>query len=293
MLNKIIGVDLGATKIAAGLVTKDGRVSNQMKIKTQASQGPKKIIDNLVNLIRQYKSFKVGLAVAGQIDIKKGKIIFAPNMSCLNNFSLVSTLQEKLGKRFKIKIDNDANCFALAENKFGAGKGVKNIVCLTLGTGIGGGVIIDNRLYHGQGFGSELGHMIIESNGRLCPCGKRGHLEAYASGGAIERRYKKIADKKLSATEIEKKAKQGDKIAKQIYKEASQYLARGLASLVNILDPEIIIIGGGVGVRSQLIYKYFKPEIEKNIFFKDRRVKIQKSKLGEKAGIIGAAMLFY
>jgi len=298
MIDQIIGVDLGATKIATGLVNQKGKVVKKVKIATEAEKGIDKVVENVVFSIEQVapeKVSKIGLACAGQIDIKKGVIVYSPNLKW-KRIPLVRLISQKIEKElawedFKIFIDNDANCFTLAEAIYGAARGKKYVVGLTLGTGIGSGIVINGKIYHGQTFASEAGHMIVEPGGRECACGRKGHLEAYASGGAIERKYKELTGRKKIATDIEIEALQNkESEAFQIYQEAGKYLGIGLANIASILDPEIIVLGGGLA-RSDLLIDKAKVEFEKEIFFRDKATKIIKTKLGDDAGIVGAACI--
>ena len=301
MQKNIIGLDIGGTKIALGLVTRQGKIIKKIEFQTEPQKRFEEVIKNIILGLKKLKVTqigKVGIGIAGQIDSQTGKIIFSPNIPKWKNIPVAKLLTKKLGlefkqeKNFEIKIGNDANCFALAENIFGAGQKTKHMIGITLGTGIGGGLICNGKLYVGQGYAAELGHMILVSQGRRCPCGKKGCLEAYASGKAIENTYFKITKKKKSAIEIENEAfVKGEKsFAFKIYKEAGKYLGVGLSNLINILDPELIVLGGGLG-RSRLLLKFAKEGILKNTFFKKRKTNIVQAKLGKEAGIIGAALL--
>ncbi|MBU1167392.1 ROK family protein, partial [Patescibacteria group bacterium] len=238
----------------------------------------------------------VGVGIAGQIDADKGLLVYSPNMPKLTHVDIKAQLNSIMKKldleeNLAIKVDNDANAFALAEHHIGAAKDFKDVVVLTLGTGVGGGLIVDKQLYHGQSFASELGHMVVEVNGRRCSCNLLGHLEAYSSGTSIEKMYNEETGITKDALEIEKEA-QADPQSQgaKVYQKAGEYLGFGLASLVNILDPEIIVLGGGIG-RSDLIYQVASKICQQNIFFQDRKVNIVKSELSNDAAIIGAAML--
>lgn len=289
-----IGVDIGGTKIAAGLVDRKGKIVKKVKISTgkTVAQGIKNLIFAVDSLARG-GLYPVGIGCAGQIDTELGKVIYSPNMPAWHNVPLLILLAQRLGRRCKMKIDNDANCFTLAEWKFGAGRGYNYVIGLTLGTGIGSGAVLDGKLFHGVANAPEIGHTVVEFNGRKCACGKLGHLEAYASGGAIERKYFKLTGKKLKATDIEKKVYLGDKMAKQVYNEAKKYLATGLANVISSFDPEIIILGGAIGVKSKLIYRGLENLVQRYLFFKSKKIKIKKAKLGENGGLIGAAMLHH
>ncbi len=299
--NNTIGIDIGGTKIAIGLVDSKGNVLKKIKFDTVRNKSFQDAVDKIIIGLKKLgikKVGRIGIGIAGQIDSENGIIVHSPNISSWKNVPVISTLENKLNREFKkkinfkIKIANDANCFVLGEAKYGAGKDLKNVIGLTLGTGLGGGLIMNGKIYKGQGYATELGHFIIEEEGRRCSCGMKGCLESYVSGRAIEDEYFKRSKKKLSALEIEQEAiKEGRKSkAHNVYKEAGKYLGIGIANLINILDPDIVIIGGGLG-RSDLLFKEAKKEASKNIFFKKRKVNIKKAKLGYDAGIVGAAEL--
>lgn len=294
MSKYIIGLDIGGTKIAVGLVdVTKGKVIRKIKVPTG-----KKVQDGISNIIftldkvSHSKKYPLGIGCAGQINIEKGKVIYSPNMPQWRNVPLLKILKKNLGRNFRIKIDNDANCFTLAEWKFGAGYGYNYVIGLTLGTGIGSGAVLNGKLYHGKMNAPEIGHTALGIDGRKCKCGKFGHLEVYSSGKAIERQYFKLTGKKLIATDIEKRVYLGDKKAKAVFKEARKYLAIGIANIVANFDSEVIILGGTIGIKSNLIYRGLENLVQKNLFFKDKKILIKKAELGEDGGLIGAAMLF-
>lgn len=290
-----IGVDIGGTKIACGLVdVTKGKVIRKIKVSTgkTVSQGIKNLIF-AIDKIQKRQMYPLGIGCAGQINIEKGKVIYSPNMPQWRNVPLLILLAQRLGRRFEMRLDNDANCFTLAEWKFGAGRGYNYVVGLTLGTGIGSGAVLDGKLFHGVANAPEIGHTALGADGRKCKCGKFGHFEAYSSGGAMERKYFKLTGKKLKATDIEKRVYLGDKIAKKVYSEAKKYLATGLANVISSFDPEIIILGGAIGVKSKLIYRGLENLVQRHLFFKSKKIKIKKAKLGENGGLIGAAMLHH
>lgn len=277
---KIIGIDIGATKMIGGIF-ETSKITKKIKKLSEANLGIDKVLDNVVEIIKTLsekdEELLVGLGIAGQIDSLNGRIIKSPNMPKLDGVDFRDLLLKKLDD-FKIKqivLENDANCFVLAEAKFGAGKGLKNILGLTIGTGIGSGIIIDGKLCKGGGFATEAGHMIL---------GEKS-FENWASGSAIEKCY----GHEIDAVEIEKKIETDDS-ARKCYEIAGKYLGIGIASLINILCPEIVIIGGGLA-RSDVLIDIAKKEMKKNIFYKDVEFKVEKAKLGDDAGMIGAALL--
>ena len=301
MKNYTIGIDIGGTKTAIGLVDKSGKVLNKIKFPTETDKDFPIIIEKIINSLKDLKIDKIGkmgIGIAGQIDSEGGIQIYTPNIPKWKNIPVVKTIESKLlrefirGKDFKIKIENDSNCFTLGESIYGAGKEYRNVVGVTLGTGLGGGLVLDNKLYKGQGYASEIGHMIIMPEGEKCTCGSKGCLENYASGRAIEEFYLRRRKRNKRASDIEKEAllNGNASVAYNIFEEAGKMLGIGLINIINILDPDIIVIGGGLS-DSKILLKIAKREAEKNIFYKKRKVIIKKSKLEHNAGIIGAALL--
>lgn len=289
----ILGIDIGGTKTVCGLVdVTSGKVIKKIKIDTdkKASSGIRNLLF-IVQKIKAKKTYPLGIACAGQIDTGLGKIIYSPNLPRWRSVPLLRILKDKLGEEQKIKIENDANCFTYAEWRFGAGKGFKNVIGLTYGTGLGSGAVLDGKFFHGKMNAPEIGHTTLDVRERKCSCGKPGHLEAYASGRAMENQYFKMTKKRLSAIEIEKRVYFGEWSAKMVYDEAKKYLALSLANIMVSFDPDLIILGGSIGLRSKLIYRGLKKLVLKSLFFKDKKIMIKKARLGEDAGLIGAAML--
>jgi glucokinase len=296
----ILALDIGGTKINAGLISQSGKIIFRARAETQAKKPKIIILKNIFDIItdllfkaknKKIKVLAVGIGLAGQIDFEKGIFIAGPNFSRnFKNIPLKNILEKKY--RLPIFIDNDARCFALGESIFGQGKNYKNIIGLTLGTGIGGGIIIDKKVYRGNNnLAGEFGHMTMNLNGPKCSCGKPGHFEALASGRAISQMYKKLAHRTAKVQQIEEKLKQGEKTAKIIIQRVSQNLAIGLANLISALNPEIIILGGGL-IKFK---KFWQPAIkmikEKNPFSFNLKTKVIASKLGDDATLLGAAAL--
>ena len=296
MDKNIIGIDVGASKIACGLISPTGQILSDVKIATDAKKGADRVIKNIVLAIEEISPKKeqrrIGIGMAGQIDIAKGTVVHSPNMKVLDGQPIVELLSKELGKEYNIKIDNDSNCFALAENRIGVGQGTKNMVGLTIGTGIGSGLIIDGKLYHGEGYAAEIGHMKLENFGPKCNCGSKGCLEAFSSGRAIEKRFEEFTTHQKTATDIEEEAlREGKGDAMKVYQEAGKYLGLALANIIDILDPAMIVFGGGVG-KSEILHKYAIAEMKKRVFLKNFHTKVTRSNLGDKTGMIGAALLF-
>lgn len=295
-MNKyIIGLDVGGTKIAAGAVDSHGKVIKKITLPTETRRGKKIILKNILAAASKVwlPGVKdIGVAMAGQCDFRRGIFLSGPNFP--KNFQNIN-LGKILKNNFHVPVylDNDAHAFTLAEVTFGAGRGKKNVVGLTLGTGIGGGLIINGRLIRGKNnTAGELGHMTLDGGSpHRCSCGRYGHFEALSSGTALENFYKKLTNKFLAGPEIVVRAKSGDKKAKQALAMLSHYLATGLANLVQILDPDVVVVGGGLS-NLPTLWPAALQEFKKGVIYKSlKNTKIIKAKLGDDAGIIGATLL--
>jgi len=287
----IIGIDLGGTKIAAALATPSGRILTDVNIPTEAIKGKSRVIDNIKKavyaLIRGQKTqiSSIGIGVPGPILYEKGIVIEPPNLPGWKRVNLKKVLE----KEFKVPVhlDNDANAAALAEAYFGAGKKARHFIYITISTGIGGGIIIDRKIYRGAiGAAGEFGHMIIDSKGFTCGCGNVGCFEALASGTAIKKRAG------MDAIAVELAARQGDKKAIKVIEETAHYLAIGIANLVNIFNPEMVILGGGVSKMRELLLTPIRKEFKKYaLTLPAKNVKIVRAKLGSESGVLGAVAL--
>ncbi|MFC1570930.1 ROK family protein [Candidatus Margulisiibacteriota bacterium] len=287
----IIGIDLGGTKIAGVLTTPSGKVLMDVQIPTEASKGKKQVIENIKKAIRtliqshKVKIKAIGIGAPGPILYDKGIVIEAPNLSGWKNVQL----RQILKREFKVPVfvDNDANCAALAEAWFGAGKFVRHFIYITVSTGIGGGIVIDKKVYRGTtGSAGEFGHMIIDSGNAKCGCGNTGCLEALASGTALKR----LAG--MDAISAHLAAHQGDKKAKKAIREIAHYLAIGIANLVNIFNPELVIVGGGLSNMWKDLIIPVKKEFRKyTLSLSGKSVKVVRAKLRTNAGVLGAAAL--
>jgi glucokinase len=287
----LIGIDLGGTKIAAALATPNGKIVTDVNIPTEAQKGQQQVIDNIkkavYTLIRgqKVKISSLGIGVPGPIDYEKGIVIEPPNLPGWKRVNLKKILE----KEFKVPVhlDNDANCAALAEAYFGAGKKARHFIYMTISTGIGGGIIIDRKLYRGAiGAAGEFGHMVIDSKGYVCGCGNVGCLEALGSGTAIKRRAG------MDAISVELAARQGDKKAQKVIAETAHYLAIGIANLVNIFNPELVVLGGGVSKMRELLLTPIRQEFkEYALTLPAKNVRIVRAKLGAESGVLGAVAL--
>ncbi|MFA6549646.1 MAG: ROK family protein, partial [Candidatus Margulisiibacteriota bacterium] len=258
----IIGIDLGGTKIAAVLANERGKILTDINIPTEAYKGREHVIGVIkkaaYTLIKGQKAKikAIGIGVPGPILYNKGIVIDPPNLPGWKRVNLKKILEKEF--HVPVFVDNDANCAALAEAYFGAGKNARHFIYITVSTGIGGGIIIDRKLYRGAiGAAGEFGHMIIDSKGFTCGCGNVGCFEALASGTAIKKRSG------MDAIAVELAARQGDKKALAVIAETAHYLSIGIANLVNIFNPELVIVGGGVSKMRELLFTPVRQEFKK------------------------------
>ncbi len=294
-----IGLDIGGYKINSVLMT-GKRIIKKRKILIKSMSNRKIMIaqifdciDFLINGVNKEQIKGIGIGVAGPIDLKKGIVLNPPNLKALENFPLT----DAVWKRFKIKtiINNDVNCLGIAEGILGAGKNKENIVGLTLGTGVGGCLILKRKLFCGaSGSAGEIGHMIIKKDGRKCNCGNKGCLETYVSTKGIIKTAREVGLRGRTPEQIVKMAKRGNKKAIKVFQITGEYLGIGLSNVVNILNPNLIIVGGGIANAGKFIFDSAKKSMKKNILSPlAKNTKIVKAKLGEDAGAIGAALLSY
>lgn len=288
-----IALDVGGSKIFSGIVT-NGKVNKTNKIHSGARESKDALVANMVDAITALKpegAAKICIGIAGQLDVERKVLIQSPNFADdTKHLPLKLLLQKKFKK--PVFLENDANCFTLGEATMGAGKGKKSVVGLTLGTGIGGGIIIDKKLFLGSnGSSGEFGHTIIVLGGEPCSCRGRGHFESYVGGRAISGAYKKMTDRDLFFSEIFDRAQKNDLNAKKVIAEAQQYLAVLFINIMHSLNPEIIIVGGGVGAYEsfwrpaamQALNQVFLPAL--------RETQIIPAKLGDNAALLGASLL--
>jgi glucokinase len=311
----VLAVDLGGTKLRSAVVSKYGKIAAVSNLKTEAEKGPEYIIDRLVESLgtliaeNQFSNKDISgicIAVAGPVDVKRGIVTSSPHLPGWHNVPLKKIIAERTGIR--TFVDNDVNAAAIGEYVFGAAKGVTDFVYIAVGTGLGGGIIINGQLYKGaDGAAGEIGHTIIKENGPKCSCGNCGCLEALCAGTAIEREIRKKL-KKISATEVArvygkaaneitakdvgKAANEGDLIACEVISNAAYYLGIGLANVINVFNPQMIVLGGGV-IKIGDIYVSPAIEVARETAFElpASTVKIVRSKLGDDTGILGAAAL--
>jgi len=301
-----IGLDLGGTNLKYALGDEDGKLIVKKKKPSRAKEKSDLILDNLVESVNELKSQQkteikaVGIGSPGCIDFEHGQIIgVAANLPEWSNAPIKNKLEEKIN--IPVFVDNDANLMALAEARLGAAKNYKNVVCLTIGTGIGGAIIVDGNLYRGATYSAaEIGHMSIEFNGRKCRCGNRGCLELYTAAPAMVERYvhklKKnglfYESQEISTKSIFEKARVHEDLAIETINEVCDYLGAGIANILNLVNPEIVVIGGGVANAGEVFIKRIASATkERALNANARKVKIVKAELGNDAGVIGSILL--
>lgn len=306
----IVGVDLGGTKIDAALSDNCGNIKKRELRETRASEGPNAVIKRIVEAIRAASSDReiaaVGIGAAGIIDVETGLITFSPNLPGWRNIKLKDILERDLGVR--TFVDNDATVAALAEHKFGIAVGCDHFICVTVGTGIGGGIVTNGQIYRGiSGSAGEIGHMTIDINGPRCGCGNAGCWEALASGTALERearvkiaegikttipKYAKESDGRITAKGVYLAAQDGDKLANDLIEQLGYYLGVGLANLINIFNPQLVVIGGGVSRMGEMILEPARKTVRERAFeLSAKAARVEVSSLGYDAGPLGAVAL--
>src|SRR5579875_1978025 len=305
-----IGVDIGGTKVAAGVVDDDGAVLDRARRDTpgrDVARTEATIVDVVRELANRHEVVAVGVGAAGWIARDHATVLFAPHLAWRNE-ALLDALAGRI--ELPVLIENDANAAAWAEYRFGAGQGEPVVVCVTLGTGIGGGLVVDGAVYHGAfGVACEYGHMTLVPDGRRCACGNRGCWEMYASGRALARDAQELAEEspvaaaamveraagvqQLSGPVVTAAAAAGDPAAQSLCTTMGRWLGRGLASLAAIIDPSMFVIGGGVPMAGELLLGPAREEFAHALPGRGFRpqAKVVGAALGPEAGLVGAADL--
>ena len=308
----IVGVDFGATFIKVGLLDVHGHIIKKSNFSSKGYNSRDKLIDRMVLEVSEImlslkpRVLGLGIGVPGPVDYKRGLIYNLTNVKGWRNVPLRDMLKKKIG--IPVFIDNDANAACAGEARWGAGKGYKDIVCITLGSGVGTAVILDGKIYRGRGYSAaEMGHICIDRNGPKCNCGANGCIETFLGNSYIVRAavkdlkqgkrsvLLKLANGKYSDITpklIDRAAKMGDKFCKDIWKQAGENLGIGLAGIVNTFNPEIIIIGGGLSKAGELLFSSVRETVKgraMKVFTSDLRIK--RARFIEDAGTFGAASL--
>ena len=312
-----IGVDLGGTNIAVGLLNDKFLMVGKEKCPTGVSRGLSAVLDDMAGLCNKLIKDNnltaddiayIGIASPGSVEPDKGVVAYSNNLN-MENYPIADELTSRTGVK-KILLENDANAAALGEALMGAGKGKNDVIMITLGTGVGGGIVIDRHLYSGFNFaGGELGHTVIEANGKPCTCSRKGCWEAYSSAtGLINMTKEKLNEtkdtvmwkmlkgdiKNVSGRTAFDASRKGDKAGQEVVDKYIDYLACGLANMINIFQPEVLCIGGGVCGEGDYLLTPLKALVREREYGHAQRTKfteIKIAELGNDAGIIGAALL--
>lgn len=306
-VNAVIAADLGGTHLRVALIDERGQTLARSKNLTPQSTKGDEIVSALGQAARECvseeaaRSFQVrafSIAVPGRIEAATGKVKKAPNLPCLNDFPLRAALERETG--WPVVLENDANAAAVGEMWQGAVREHQSILCVTLGTGVGGGLILDGRLWRGaHGAAGEIGHVTVEPEGAACACGNHGCLESYASATGIVRLAREMNietedGESLTAEAIYRMSAEGDERAREVFNRMGRYLGTGLASIVNIFDPEIIVIGGGASNAWDCFITPTRDEIKRRAFSEPQRnISIVRATCGDDAGLLGAARLAF
>ena len=308
-----IGIDVGGTTIKSGAVTRTGKILNQVVADARSKDGPKAAIGQILFTIDElFKKHDraycagIGIGCPGVVGLDNDTVSYPPNFSDWRDVKLATEIRKKLP--FNVTVENDANVAALAEAMHGAGKDCKDFLFVIWGTGVGGGIINDHKIYRGPNGGAgEIGHLSVNFNGPLCNCGNLGCVEAYIGQRYLSQRTREVISQntkslmvdmvngdldKIEPVIIAKAAEQGDTVAKDILTEAGTLLGYALASAMNVLDLNVAVIGGGISAAPEFVYDAMKQALQSRVLKPHRPyIRILRASLGNSAGIIGAASL--
>lgn len=305
----VFAVDLGGTHLRIGLVDDAGKIHKQLKRQTPKDNSPHVVVDALASVADEWRQADYGPIIAasvmvpGAVDSRQAVVLSAPNLPSLINFGLKAVLEERL--QWPVVLENDANAAAMGEIWLGAARGCRDVVSVTLGTGVGGGVVLGGKLWRGaHGSAGEIGHTTVDPfSGLKCKCGNTGCLELFASATAIVRMAREslsqfpqamLNAEDLTAEKVYEAGRQGDELALSVFKRAGKYLGIGLANLMSIIDPEIIVVSGGVVNGWDLLAADMHQEVAERAFRATaQQVKIAPAECGDNAGLLGAARLAF
>jgi glucokinase len=297
----VLAFDIGGTKLAAGVVDAAGTVHSFAVVPTDAARGPEDGMRRLFELGRRTVSESgipweqielIGIGCGGPLDPVSGVLIAPPHLTGWVDVPLVERAEEALGR--PAVLENDATAAAAGEHRFGAGAGTSNMIYLTISTGVGGGSVVDGRLYRGaSGNGGELGHVTVDWQGRVCRgCGRRGCLEAYVSGTSIAERAAEAGLTGATAADVAAAAREGDARAIAVWDETVEALACGVTSIVNLFDPELVVVGGGVSATGEQLLAPVRERVHAQAMDPaGRSVRIVTAALGDRVGVVGAAAI--
>ena len=307
MTQTVIAGDFGGTNLRAALVGDTGEVLVRHEVSTHPDASPEAVLERIAELLTHVRDagseppVAASLAVAGLIDAEGGRVMVSPNIPAFRNLALTEPLSERLG--IPVSIENDASAAALGEYRFGAGQGTRHLLHATLGTGIGGGLVIDGRLYRGaQGLAGEIGHIMLDPAGPPCGCGARGCLEAIAGGVAFGRRAQRLvesgaapilagiaADRPATAGDLAEAARRGEASAIAEIRNGGHTIGIGLGSIVNILNPDVVTLSGGLLGMGDLLLDPLRAAMTSLAYGPASSTPVRTSTLGEDAGLLGAA----
>lgn len=292
MIRPRLGIDLGGTKIE-GIVLESGETRVRKRIATEAEGGYDHVLDRIATLVGELReaapdASEVGIGTPGSLSARTG-LLKNSNTRCLNGRPLRVDLERRLG--LAVRMENDANCFALAEATLGAARGHDVVFGVILGTGVGGGIVLNGRVWTGpQHIAGEWGHHSIDPAGPRCYCGQSGCVESLLAGPALARSHRDAGGSDVRAAEIAQRAAAGDPTASVVLARYLALFGRALANVVSILDPSIVVLGGGLS-NLDVLYKRGRDEVAARVFNDEFRTPIVRNELGDSAGVVGAALL--
>jgi glucokinase len=314
MVRFAIGVDLGGTNLRVAAVNENGGLFDQLNLETLVERGREDVVNRLTNGILElvnrwkdrYELAGIGIGIPGILRLREGVLVASPNLPGWENFNVRAQIARRLNSPFLL--ENDANAAALGEKWIGSGRNVNHLCFLTMGTGIGGGLILDGRIWHGvSGMAAELGHVTLYPEGRLCACGNKGCLEAYAAASAVVKAAQEmlqagtaseglqklaVSGLKLTSARVYELAKENDPSAQEIYRQVGRALGLAIANFINIFDIDTFVLGGGAVDAWDMFEKSMFEEVDRRSYvWRNDPRRILKSSLGSQAGIFGAAYL--
>lgn len=299
MSKYLIAVDLGGTNTKLGLLDSKLKILSKRVLPTKGFTSKEDLIDGLIISIEEMLGDKnitkksllgVGMGLPGPVDPVRGVVHYFPNIPGWKEVHLRELMKSQL--KLNVFIDNDSNLAAFAEYKFGASKNTTSSICVTLGTGVGGGIIINGKIYRGHNYSAgEVGHIPINEDGPKCNCGGMGCLERYIGNRFILQDANLLFDKEYTLEEISQMAKKGNKTALSIWTDVGRHLGIALTGVVNFFNPEMIVLGGGISAAGKILFDTVKKTIKERAMYPANAVKIEKARLSENVGIIGAACL--
>ncbi|MBD3284887.1 ROK family protein [candidate division WOR-3 bacterium] len=304
MQSEFLGIDIGGTNTRLGLVSSKGKIVSSGRLKTRMDAGPRALVEGIflkaARMMGENQIIQVGAGIAGLIDHRKGVIRFSPNLASWRNVPLKDMLEQCFS--VPVAVSNDVNAIAWGEYKYG-GYGTENLFCFTLGTGVGGGIISDGALILGANYAAgEFGHTSFEGNAK-CSCGITGCLEAYVGNDRLVRKARRrmnlasplmklTSGKEITPRLLARAAREGDEVALKVFAQAGRRIGKALGNVVQLLDPEVIVVNGGVSKAGDLILKPIRETLKRYTMpLEGRKLRVMRSKLGDKAGILGAATL--